>query len=115
MNYDKTNILLHLILSDSNINLPTSSQLTFTFTINDLLSTTVNGTKVNIPFTQVPMKMYTEEDYNECRPEDEKMMELLINNNVRVMCNKEVTVKYYLGGYSNETDDPIESTVQWEK
>lgn len=58
---------------------------------------------------------YTEEDYNECRPEDEKMMELLINNNVRVMCNKEVTVKYYLGGYSNETDDPIEGTVQWEK
>ena len=43
------------------------------------------------------------------------MMELLIKNNVRVMCNKEVTVKYYLGGYSNETDDPIEGPVQWEK
>lgn len=58
---------------------------------------------------------YTEEDYNECRPEDEKMMELLMKNNIKVMCNKEVTVKYYLGGYSNETDDPIEGTVQWEK
>ena len=36
----------------------------YTFVINVLLSTMVNGTKVNIPFTQVPMKMYTEEDYN---------------------------------------------------
>lgn len=58
---------------------------------------------------------YTDEDYEECRPEDEKMMELLINNNVKVMCNNEVTVKYYLGGYSNASDDPIEGTVEWEK
>ena len=36
----------------------------YNFNINVLLSTMVNGTKVNIPFTQVPMKMYTEEDYN---------------------------------------------------
>lgn len=58
---------------------------------------------------------YTDDDYEECRPEDEKMMELLINNNVKVMCNNEVTVKYYLGGYSNASDDPIEGTVEWEK
>ena len=36
----------------------------YTFYINVLLSTIVNSTKVNIPFTQVPMKMYTEADYN---------------------------------------------------
>lgn len=36
----------------------------YTFYINVLLSTMVNGAKVNIPFTQVPMKMYTEADYN---------------------------------------------------
>lgn len=58
---------------------------------------------------------YTDEDYEECRPEDEKMMELLIKNNVRVLSNEEPTVKYYLGGYSNESSDPIEGTVKWEK
>lgn len=58
---------------------------------------------------------YTEEDYEECRPEDEKMMELLIKNNVRVLTNQMATVKYYLGGYSNESDDPIEGTTAWEK
>lgn len=57
---------------------------------------------------------YTQDDYDECRPEDEKMMELLINNNVKVLSNEEPTVKYYLGGYSNECDDPIEGTVKWE-
>lgn len=57
---------------------------------------------------------YTQEDYDECRPEDEKMMELLIKNHVKVLSNKEVTVKYYLGGYSNESDDPIEGTIKWE-
>ena len=57
---------------------------------------------------------YTEEDYEECRPEDEKMMELLIKNNVTVKTNQEPTVKYYLGGYSNESDDPIEGTIKWE-
>ncbi len=60
-------------------------------------------------------KEYTDEDYEECRPEDEKMMELLIKNNVRVLSNKIVSVKYYLGGYSNASDDPIEGTVEWEK
>lgn len=58
---------------------------------------------------------YTEEDYEECRPEDEKMMELLIKSNVRVLSNQQATVKYYLGGYSNASDDPIEGTVKWEK
>lgn len=58
---------------------------------------------------------YTEEDYEECRPEDEKMMELLIKYNVRVLTNQMPTVKYYLGGYSNESDDPIEGTTAWEK
>ena len=58
---------------------------------------------------------YTEEDFEECRPEDEKMMELLIKNKVRVLTNKEVTVKYYLGGYSNDNGEPIEGTVEWEK
>ena len=58
---------------------------------------------------------YTEEDYEECRPEDEKMMELLIKNNVRVLSNQMPTVKYYLGGYSNESDNPIEGTIVWER
>lgn len=57
---------------------------------------------------------YTQKDYDECNPEDEKMMKLLMQNNVKVLTNKEVTVKYYLGGYSNESDNPIEGTVKWE-
>ncbi|MDO5568563.1 MAG: glycosyltransferase family A protein [bacterium] len=58
---------------------------------------------------------YSIDDYEECRPEDEKMMELLIKNNVKVLSNDKATVKYYLGGYSNESEDPIEGTVKWEK
>lgn len=41
-----------------------SGKYVYNFVINVLLSTIVNGTKVNIPFAQVPMKMYTEADYN---------------------------------------------------
>lgn len=57
---------------------------------------------------------YSQKDFDECHPEDEKMMEMLIENKVMVLSNNEITVKYYLGGYSNNTQKSTEGSVIWE-
>lgn len=56
---------------------------------------------------------YTRKDFEECHPEDEKMMNLLIEKRVMVLSNNETTVKYYLGGYSNNTQKATQGSVIW--
>ena len=56
---------------------------------------------------------YTEDDYKNVIPEDTKMMIEMQKYNVVVKTNHRVSVKYYLGGYSNGCGN-TEGTVDWE-
>ena len=56
---------------------------------------------------------YSKKDFEECCPEDTKMMNLLIENKIMVLSNTEPTVKYYLGGYSNNVQKATEGSVIW--
>ncbi len=56
---------------------------------------------------------YTEYDYDNVIPEDAKMMRAMQKYNIVVKSNHKVSVKYYLGGYSNGCGN-TEGTVEWE-
>lgn len=58
---------------------------------------------------------YDENDWKKNITEDMKLMYMLQEKGVRVQSNKKVSVKYYLGGYSNVFDGSIEGTEVWEK
>lgn len=60
---------------------------------------------------RIPVE-YSEEDFKNVVPEDAKMMIAMQQNNVEVKTNQKVTVKYYLGGYSNGCGK-TEGTVEW--
>ena len=55
---------------------------------------------------------YTEDDYANITPEDAKIMQAMKSQNVVVKTNQKVSVKYYLGGYSNECGKTV-GTVKW--
>ncbi|MBS1683193.1 MAG: glycosyltransferase family 2 protein [Bacteroidetes bacterium] len=44
---------------------------------------------------------FTHEDWLNIICEDDKMLQCLIDTNVKIFCNQVPSVKYYLGGYSN--------------
>lgn len=56
---------------------------------------------------------YSEDDYKNVIPEDTKMMIAMQKHNIAVKTNQKVSVKYYLGGYSNGCGE-TEGTVKWE-
>ncbi|MGG4340425.1 glycosyltransferase family A protein [Paenibacillus lautus] len=55
------------------------------------------------------------EDWDNNLAEDDKLMFMLQDMNIKVLTNEAVTVKYYLGGYSNVFDGSVEGTILWEK
>ena len=56
---------------------------------------------------------YTFSDWENIVPEDTKLMQMLMDNGVRICTNKLPTVKYYLGGYSNHCGN-TQGTEPWE-
>ncbi len=52
-------------------------------------------------------------DWKENLAEDDKMMFWFMENNKKVLPNGVVSVKYYLGGYSNIYDGSVEGTIAW--
>ncbi|MBN1468107.1 MAG: glycosyltransferase family 2 protein [Fusobacteriaceae bacterium] len=58
---------------------------------------------------------FTTKDWEDNLAEDDKLLEGLRNNNIRIECSEEPTVLYYLGGYSNDFSESVEGTEKWEK
>lgn len=52
---------------------------------------------IKYPFPET----YTAEDIASVITEDDKLLSLLVDNKIPVMCTNKPTLKYYLGGYSN--------------
>lgn len=44
---------------------------------------------------------YSDEDWVSMTTEDDKLMQLLVENRIKIACTGKPTLKYYLGGYSN--------------
>lgn len=45
--------------------------------------------------------------------EDDKLLADLIAKRERIVCNQQPTLLYYLGGYSNNFDEPFDTTFVW--
>lgn len=50
---------------------------------------------------------FTEEDYRNNAAPDDKLLERLIKNGVRIFSTRQPTVRYYLGGISNNYRQPV--------
>lgn len=65
-------------------------------------------------FNQLEIPMgYTKKDREMVIPEDTKLMHVLIKNGIVIKTNSKPTVKYYLGGYSNQCSMITQGTVEW--
>lgn len=54
------------------------------------------------------------EDWTAVQAEDGKMLQGFVNNGVRISCNGQATVRYYLGGYSNDFSDQPRRAEKWQ-
>ena len=55
---------------------------------------------------------YDEKDWQNITTEDDKLMKTLIENRVSIACTKLPTLRYYLGGYSNNLTPKAEAVDQ---
>ena len=53
---------------------------------------------------------YTNTDWEEIVTEDDKLIDSLVSNGVPIRCTYQPTLKYYVGGYSNNFGDTVRGT-----
>jgi glycosyltransferase involved in cell wall biosynthesis len=58
-------------------------------------------------------EIFTKHDWEQNLAEDDKMLENFVKSGIDMICNNQTTVRYYLGGYSNDFDANHQSDI-WE-